>query len=776
MSRQPNSSKPRVLPLEDRSVPASLSGTVYADVNGNGLRDAGEPGLAGVTALLDSGPGSATQTAVTAADGSYTFASVPAGPATVTVLPAAGTSAVGATTSTVTVTAADSAATAGGIGLRTSGQAAGTVFTDLNGNGKQDASEPGYAGATVSLDLNVDGTPEYTAASTDGTGAFAFHNVPDGVHRLTVATPVNSKITTTSTSLITITSGNSSAPLVVGVQPTSGVAGRVTLGAGGPGLANIAVGLDTNGDGKADLTATTNDQGRYVFANAPVGGLAVLLTAPAGTRFNTPDGTGKLPVTVASPAPGSASITTAPDVAVTYTGTAVGSLYLDANGNGTKDAGEAGVQPGTVQVDLNGTGKLLTVAATAQADGTFRLDGLPDGTHFVTVTPPAGTTTTFPTRVPVAIAGGSTATLTPVGVQTAGTGGGGTGGTGLGGALVLGDGAGAGVKSYTFTKNADGTLKATAGAGMTAAASGRYGTRVLSADVNGDGTPDTVTATTGSTTALIYAYDGKTGDLLTAAAGMYAFDPGFKGGVNLAAGDFNGDGKMDIVAAADTGGGPRVRVFDGSQFVAKVDTAYHPVGYHAEGQVLADFFAIDDPDFRGGVRAAAGDLNGDGKADLVVAAGAGGGPRVAVFDGQSLLPGNTAVKLVGDFFAYESSLRNGATVSVGDVNGDGKVDLVTGAGPGGAPRVTVFSGPDVLNNQGAGSARLADFFVNGNVTGRQGTSLTVRDVDGDGKADVVATNAGKAYVYTGTGLTATGQQKAAAVLDAFGDPTGVNVG
>ena len=764
MSRKPNPSKPQVVPLEDRSVPASLTGSVYADINGNGSRDVGEPGLGNVTVILAPGTGeSAAQTATTAADGTYSFGNVPAGKNSVTVLPAPGTSAVGSATGVVTVAPADASVAGPAIGLRTSGRASGVVFTDLNGNGKQDATEPGYAGATVSLDLNVDGTTEFTATSTDGTGAFAFDHLPDGVHKLTVATPLNSKVTTVSSSLISITNGSVAAPMLVGVQPTSAVTGRVTLGGSTSGLANIAVGLDTTGDGKADQTATTDDQGQYVFTNVPVGTLQVLVTAPAGTRFSTPDGTNKLAVSVASPAPGGAAITTAPDVAVTYSGAVVGSLFLDANGNGVRYSNERTVTPGTVQVDLNGTGKLITVATVAQPDGGFRFDGLPDGSHFLVVQPAGGFTTAAPTRVPVTITGGSTVTLAAIGVR----------GGGVGSSLAIGGGVTPGTQAYSFTANPDGSLTATPGQSLTPPTNSKAGTRVLMADFNGDGTEDTIVATSGGEVARIYVYDGKTGADLVG-GGILAFDAGFKGGVNLAAGDFNGDGKVDLVAAADVGGGPRVRVFNSAQFLAGADPA--------QGKLLADFFAIDDPKFRGGVRVAAGDLNGDGRVDLVVAAGVGGGPRVAIFDGNSLLPGNAPKKLVADFFAYEPSLRNGATVSLGDVNGDGKVDLVTGAGPGGAPRVTVFSGADILAGRGAASTRIADFFVNANTAGRQGTNITVKDLDRDGRADLIATNAGKAYVYTSAGNSANyvnpkpAGPTAAAVIDAFGDGSGISVG
>ena len=763
MSRKTTQSKPQVLPLEDRSVPAALTGSVYADINANGSRDVGEPGLGGIAVLLNSTTDGAGQSATTAADGTYTFANAAAGTSNVTILPGQGASAVGPTMTAVTVAGTDGVVAGPTFGLRTSGKASGVVFTDLNGNGKQDASEPGFAGAVVSLDLNIDGTPEFTATSTDGTGAFAFNNLPDGVHKLSVATPLNSKLTTVPTSLISITNGSAATPMLIGVQPTSAVSGRLILGGSTAGLANILVGLDTNADGKADQTATTNEQGQYVFSNVPVGTLNVLITAPAGTRFSTPDGTAKLPVTVSSPAPGGAALTTAPDVAVSYNGAAIGSLFLDDNGNGVKDAAERGVNPGSVQVDLNGTGKLVTVTAVTQADGSFRVDGLPDGSHFLTVQSGGGTTATGQTRVPITITNGSTATLAPIAVR----------GGGVGGSLTLGGGSSSGTKSYSFTPNADGTLTATPGRSITPPSNSKAGNRVVMADFNGDGTEDTIVATSGGEVAMIYVYDGKTGAELVP-NGMLAFDANFRGGVNLAAGDFNGDGKVDIVAAADVGGGPRVRIFNSAQFQAGADPA--------QGKLLADFFAIDDAKFRGGARVAAGDLNGDGKVDLVVSAGAGGGPRVALFDGRSLLPGNAPKKLVADFFAYEASLRNGATVSVGDVNGDGKADLVTGAGPGGAPRVTVFSGSDILANRGANSVRIADFFVDGNTAGRQGTNITVKDVDRDGRADLVATDAGKAYVYTSAGISANyvtpkpGGPSAAAVLDGFNDASGISVG
>ena len=51
---------------------------------------------------------------------------------------------------------------------------------------------------------------------------------------------------------------------------------------------------------------------------------------------------------------------------------------------------------------------------------------------------------------------------------------------------------------------------------------------------------------------------------------------------------------------------------------------------------IARFLGIEDANFRGGARSAVGDVNGDGTPDLLVAAGFGGGPRVAVYNGRTV--------------------------------------------------------------------------------------------------------------------------------------------
>jgi hypothetical protein len=95
---------------------------------------------------------------------------------------------------------------------------------------------------------------------------------------------------------------------------------------------------------------------------------------------------------------------------------------------------------------------------------------------------------------------------------------------------------------------------------------------------------------------------------------------------------------------------------------------------------------------------AAGDVNGDGRADVITGAGAGGGPHVRVFSGFSL----PNISVLTEFFAY-GGFGGGVRVGATDFDGDGLADIVTGAGPGGGPHVRVLSG--------VGLTELSSFFA-----------------------------------------------------------------
>jgi len=148
---------------------------------------------------------------------------------------------------------------------------------------------------------------------------------------------------------------------------------------------------------------------------------------------------------------------------------------------------------------------------------------------------------------------------------------------------------------------------------------------------------------------------------------FFAYDPKFTGGVRIAVADITGDGISDVIAAAGPGGGPHVQVFDG-----------------VTGRSVRSFFAYD-PKFTGGIWVAAADINNDGRADIITGAGEGGGPHVQVFDG---ITGS----VIRSFFAYDSALRGGVNVTAADTNADGIAEIITAAGVGGGPDVRIFSG------------------------------------------------------------------------------------
>ena len=172
-------------------------------------------------------------------------------------------------------------------------------------------------------------------------------------------------------------------------------------------------------------------------------------------------------------------------------------------------------------------------------------------------------------------------------------------------------------------------------------------------------------------------------------------------------------------------------------------------------------------------RAAVGDINGDGIGDLIVAAGFGGGPRVAGFSGQSVST-NTPVKIFGDFFAFEQGLRNGVYLAAGDIDGDGFAEVIAGAGPGGGPRVTAFDGR-ALTSSNTLTPR-ADFFA-GNSEDRLGVRPAVKNLDGDAQADLATASAttGRITTYAGSRLAA-GNTDPLADFDAIPGANGVFVG
>jgi hypothetical protein len=233
---------------------------------------------------------------------------------------------------------------------------------------------------------------------------------------------------------------------------------------------------------------------------------------------------------------------------------------------------------------------------------------------------------------------------------------------------------------------------------------------------------------------LVKVFNAVTGAFV---AGFTAFDPAFTGGVSVATGDVNGDGVTDVVVGAGVDGGPRVLVIDGTKFgLLQSDRQIAD-----PSALIANFFAYD-PTFRGGVNVAVGDVDGDGKADVIAGTGPGGGPNVKVISGALItrvgvdgLPDASAV--LASYFAYDPNFRGGVTVGAGDVNGDGFADVVTAVGPGGGSHVKAYDGRRlVLAGPTAPGVQLLSFFAYG-AAFRGGVSVAAGDLNGDGRAEII---------------------------------------
>jgi Ca2+-binding RTX toxin-like protein len=329
-------------------------------------------------------------------------------------------------------------------------------------------------------------------------------------------------------------------------------------------------------------------------------------------------------------------------------------------------------------------------------------------------------------------------------------------------------------------------------------------------DVNGDGYDDVIVSSyiTGNFTGRSYVVFGKAGttevnlsDIGTATGtggfvinGQSSND--YSGLSVSAAGDINGDGLADVIVgamtstpAADAAAGRSYVVFGKTNTtqvnLSDIGVATGTGGFVINGQSSSDLSGISV--------SAAGDINGDGLADVIVGAsyadpaGIDGAGRSYVVFGKA---GTAAINLsdigattgTGGFVINGASTGDysGASVSAaGDVNGDGFADVIVGAynSPVGtvtqAGRSYVVFGKagttevNLSNIAPASGAGTGGFVINGQATyDFSGTTVSAAgDVNGDGLADVVVgahgansptgTDAGRSYVVFGkTGTTA----------------------
>jgi hypothetical protein len=244
---------------------------------------------------------------------------------------------------------------------------------------------------------------------------------------------------------------------------------------------------------------------------------------------------------------------------------------------------------------------------------------------------------------------------------------------------------------------------------------------VATADFNGDGKPDLAVANSGDNTVTVLLGNGNGG--FTAAVGS-PFSVGAHPS-SVAVGDFNGDGKPDVVTANAFDNTVSVLLGDGSGGFGSAPGSPFAAGYLPVSVAVADF-------------------NGDGKLDLVIAnvGGNTGNPKANVVTvllgdgGGGFGPAVGSPFPVGDQAnsLFQVPLGN---IAVGDFNADGTPDIAIA-------NLTDPGSVSVLLGDGGGglSAAPGSPFPAGN----EPNAVVVGDFNRDGRPDLATANGGYVYV------------------------------
>jgi hypothetical protein len=419
------------------ALPGTLAGTVFNDVNANGVRGPGDNGLAGITVFIDVNNDGALDaedlSTVTDGLGGYRFESVPAGTRVIRIDTPPGFLVSVPETESYTATVVGGTARAGFVfGLYQPATISGTVYNDANSNGTFDGGETGLAGEQVFLDLDNDATRDFgePIEFTDGTGAYTFADLEPGSYTVRVVVPAGATVTQPAGGAyvnVTVVSGQVVANRDFGLLVPGSISGIVfndddangLQDVGESGAAGQTVYIDANANNVLDvneLSVTTGVGGSYSFDDLPPGSYSIRIDAPVGATVTTPAG-GEFNLVLTSGATLAGN-----NFGVALPATVSGVVYDDTDGDGIRDAGEparAGVAV-FLDVNENGTFDGGEPTATTAANGSYSISPTP-GTYDVRITAPGGLIITQPAAGfydDQAVASGATITTDNFGLAT----------------------------------------------------------------------------------------------------------------------------------------------------------------------------------------------------------------------------------------------------------------------------------------------------------------------------------------------------------------------
>ncbi len=177
----------------------------------------------------------------------------------------------------------------------------------------------------------------------------------------------------------------------------------------------------------------------------------------------------------------------------------------------------------------------------------------------------------------------------------------------------------------------------------------------------------------------------------------------FRGGLNLAVSDLQGDGQTEIIVTAASAGRGKVYI------------------YSNQGRLLRSF-SVDSKNWRGGLSVAVGDLDGKENREIVVAYGRGRAPVIKIFTPTG--------KILSAFYAYEKTFRGGIKVAVTNVDGRrdrNKQEIIVAPGPGRNPLIKIFTNRAVLKKK----------FLVFRTNWQGGVNLAAGDINNNGIGDII---------------------------------------
>jgi uncharacterized delta-60 repeat protein len=383
---------------------ASVSGTVYFDINGDGIHQSSEPTSAGQliyadlnnNGKFDSGEPEATPNNQT---GVYTLNNVPAGFTIIREQLAYGqrqSAPSGGNGQHITV--GNSPIKGVDFEVTYTPYLAGTVYADNNGNGVQDPGEADIANATVYVDQGDTGVYRSgdPTAITNANGYYAFNGLMAATY--TLRTIGSARLVEFTGATVTLSQGQVVLNENIAIPPlvtTGTVQGTVYPDVNGDGyvdpgdylgVAGRTVYDDLNNNGILDAGepfTVSGADGAFTLTGLPFGPSIIRQVVPAGMRQTAPAGGGGQHLNITTAPILNLIFQTSSDIYIS------GTVFHDTNSDGTQQSGEAPYAAARVYVDNNNDGLWepgsAEEVAFTNAAGQYSFSDLPAGTYTIRV-------------------------------------------------------------------------------------------------------------------------------------------------------------------------------------------------------------------------------------------------------------------------------------------------------------------------------------------------------------------------------------------------------